>query len=248
LQLITVYGLIELLLARGDTSLHDQRADLERIRDCGESIVALVSNATLFVKADAGVISIERCTCNYTCTKFFPDADAPHTDELHCSADGEIRIHDALDEILQNEKRAEETTTEILIDIADDVPLSVRGDLTYLKYILQQLLNNAIKFTMFGSITISVRVLEEPGQFVTLAFTVADTGGGFGMRRRDELITPFSGRMISDPRAFVLDYFAYYTSIPHSTLMVANGTLTVVDPVSVCQPATDLQDCFPKES
>jgi hypothetical protein len=59
---LLVYGLIELLLAKGENLNEEQCRDLQKIRDCGQSIVSLVSNATLFLKADAGVLSIERCT------------------------------------------------------------------------------------------------------------------------------------------------------------------------------------------
>jgi hypothetical protein len=54
-------------------------------------------------------------------------------------SDGEIRIDEALDDILENEKRAEETDVEILVDIAEDVPLAIRGVRTLQNSLRQQL-------------------------------------------------------------------------------------------------------------
>jgi hypothetical protein len=70
-----------------------------------------------------------------------------------------------------------------------------------------------------GTITISVKLIEESGQFVSLAFAVSDTGGGFGQRRREDLITPF-GRTNTHPNAYVYR-FPIGTFLPTNFVIIS---------------------------
>ncbi|WP_329743130.1 ATP-binding protein [Dyella sp. A6] len=66
------------------------------------------------------------------------------------------------------------------------------GDDVRLRQILLNLLNNAGKFTEHGSITVSLRVLGDDGEYQRLQFSIADTGIGIPADKQENLFMPFS--------------------------------------------------------
>ncbi|MGZ0177283.1 MAG: ATP-binding protein [Acidimicrobiales bacterium] len=73
--------------------------------------------------------------------------------------------------------------------VDDAVPIYVIGDSGRLTQILDNLLDNAIKFTAAGSVSLAVRPSPGPGEIVE--FRVADTGSGIPKDRRAEIFEPF---------------------------------------------------------
>ena len=96
--------------------------------------------------------------------------------------------------------RAREKGLELIIDVAENamdarksVPLGIFADVTRLRQVLINLINNAIKFTEKGEVSVSVRPLDavcEPG-FACLEFRVADTGIGIPPHRVGSLFEAF---------------------------------------------------------
>lgn len=96
--------------------------------------------------------------------------------------------------------RAREKGLELIIDVAEAatdgqhaVPAAILGDVTRLRQVLINLINNAIKFTEKGEVAVHVRRLEgeaQPG-FATLEFRVTDTGIGIPADRLDALFQAF---------------------------------------------------------
>lgn len=80
--------------------------------------------------------------------------------------------------------RAEEKGLELKSDVDEEVPDYLKGDSSRLNQILMNLLGNAIKFTEKGSISISVKLVKEDGQNVTIQFSVSDTG--IGIAKEDQ--------------------------------------------------------------
>jgi PAS domain S-box-containing protein len=78
------------------------------------------------------------------------------------------------------------------VDIADDLPIAVKGDATRLGQILSNLLVNAVKFTDHGGVTLRVTRLEETPESTTLRFLVRDTGIGISAEAQSHLFAPFS--------------------------------------------------------
>jgi len=77
--------------------------------------------------------------------------------------------------------QAQEKSIKLLINVADDVPLEVVGDLNRVRQILLNLVSNAIKFTHYGEVvlTCSRDVLEKPvDNQLLLHFSVRDSGIG----------------------------------------------------------------------
>ena len=75
---------------------------------------------------------------------------------------------------------------ELAIEVRRDVPRSSRFDLTRAAQVVRHLVDNAVKFTPKGSVT--VRVCVEPGPVAEICVT--DTGVGLSPARFEELSAP----------------------------------------------------------
>ena len=84
-----------------------------------------------------------------------------------------------------------ETSIKFLVDIGNNIPDIMIGDYTKLKTILQTILDNAVKHTKEGSITLSVdgytvgTEQEESG--LNLVFSISDTGIGISEDRLEHI-------------------------------------------------------------
>jgi len=88
------------------------------------------------------------------------------------------------------EYKAEEKLIALKFDDHLPADLVVVGDPYRLGQILNNLLGNALKFTVQGKIVISA-TLQSQGDDVVVMFSVADTGIGIGQDRIDEIFNPF---------------------------------------------------------
>jgi PAS domain S-box-containing protein len=73
-----------------------------------------------------------------------------------------------------------------------DVPRQVRGDSQRVKQILINLVNNAIKFTESGSISMRLTLEEQSPEHTIVRFSITDTGIGIPADRLDRLFKSFS--------------------------------------------------------
>jgi PAS domain S-box-containing protein len=81
---------------------------------------------------------------------------------------------------------------DLQIEVADDLPIAVKGDATRLHQILTNLLVNAVKFTDRGGVTLRVERVGETPAGATLKFFVGDTGIGISPAAQAHLFAPFS--------------------------------------------------------
>ncbi|ODA66106.1 Autoinducer 2 sensor kinase/phosphatase LuxQ [Methyloligella halotolerans] len=88
------------------------------------------------------------------------------------------------------ETRAESKSLAAEIDIAPGCPCWVRGDGVRLRQILTNLIDNAVKFTADGSVTLSVTA-EDRDDSVWLSFSVRDTGIGMNGGDRSRVFQPY---------------------------------------------------------
>ena len=82
----------------------------------------------------------------------------------------------------------------LVLDIVMEPTLRERvlaGDPTRLKQVLLNLVDNAVKFTEHGHVTVRAGVLQEAAQGLTLQFQVADTGIGIAPEDLPRLFRPF---------------------------------------------------------
>ncbi len=78
------------------------------------------------------------------------------------------------------------------VDVAPDVPETLVGDSIRVKQILINLLNNAVKFTPRGSVSLSVTAERKTPDRALVSFTVSDTGIGIPKAKQSELFERFN--------------------------------------------------------
>jgi signal transduction histidine kinase len=97
--------------------------------------------------------------------------------------------------------RADAKKLALTLDLAG-LPQRVHGDLDHVSAMLIQLLDNGIKFTDSGSVSLSVRELDCVGSKLHLAFEVADTGCGVAPDALDRIFQSFEQADGSRTRKF----------------------------------------------
>ncbi|MBS4098480.1 MAG: response regulator [Sulfuricella sp.] len=98
--------------------------------------------------------------------------------------------------------KAQDKGIALLFDVGSDVPIALVGDPLRLGQVLNNLVDNAIKFTEKGSVTVRIRrgAAEDGG--VHLRFEVSDTGIGLNEEQCSRLFSPFTQADSSTTRKF----------------------------------------------
>jgi PAS domain S-box-containing protein len=167
-------GVIGMTSILGETSLTGEQRDfVNTIRSSGEALLTIINDILDFSKIESGKMELEK---------------APF--ELA------LCVEEALDLFAPT---AAAKRLEIGYHVEPDVPPWIVGDVTRLRQIIVNLVNNAIKFTPTGSISIQVRripldasVRPTPAGRMRLEITVQDTGIGIPLDRVDRLFKAFS--------------------------------------------------------
>jgi CheY-like chemotaxis protein len=98
--------------------------------------------------------------------------------------------------------RASEKKLELLYTFSSNLPPYLFGDPNRLQQILNNLINNAIKFTEEGEILVEVRKKEIIGDQIELQFSVKDSGIGISPENMPLLFKSFSQVDSSNTRKF----------------------------------------------
>jgi hypothetical protein len=88
--------------------------------------------------------------------------------------------------------KAAEKGLEFHVQPDPRIPVMLSGDAMSLKQVLINLVNNAIKFTERGSVTVTAQLEEELRNSCRIRFEVKDTGIGIAADIREHLFTPFT--------------------------------------------------------
>jgi PAS domain S-box-containing protein len=159
-----VLGMTELLLG---TPLSDkQRRFAEAVYRSGESLLEIINDILDFSKIEAGKLELE-------------------------SVDFNLRtVVEDVFELLA--PRAHQKRLELASRIAPVVPTAVRGDPMRLRQILTNLVGNAIKFTEYGEVIVTVGV-DDGAQAARhrITFEVRDSGIGMRPEALEKLFTVF---------------------------------------------------------
>ena len=105
-----------------------------------------------------------------------------------------------LDSILSLE--AAEKGIELQVKCDDNVPANIKTDPLRLRQVLLNIVGNAIKFTLRGSVEVNVKLISTENARSLLAFTVKDTGEGIKPEQVERLFTPFMQADVSTTRKF----------------------------------------------
>ena len=88
--------------------------------------------------------------------------------------------------------RAHQKGLSFFSTVSPETPSRVTGDPGRLRQILLNLLDNALKFTHEGSISLSVELLQETEERVKLLFSVKDTGIGIPSDKKETVFDSFT--------------------------------------------------------
>ncbi|MES9959551.1 MAG: ATP-binding protein [Sedimenticola sp.] len=153
-----------------------QRDYLTKILSSSSSLMRLISDILDFSKTETDALEIESVSFD---------------------------IHEVLNDVANNSRiKAAKTGLAFRLYIHQDVPSYLQGDPLRLGQILINLVDNAIKFTEQGEISISVERLMEDGEGVTLQFHVKDTGIGMSETQSGRLFKAFSQIDASSTRKY----------------------------------------------
>ncbi|WP_221029500.1 ATP-binding protein [Actomonas aquatica] len=164
-----VIGMTSLLM---DTKLDPEQRDfVNTIRTSGEALLTIINDILDFSKIESGKMELE-----------------------HLPFDLTTCVEEALDLFAM---QAAAKHLDLAYHVEEDVPGWIMGDITRLRQVLVNLVNNAVKFTASGAITITVRrkhlsVVPGGQDRIMLEVTVQDTGIGIPSERVNRLFKPFS--------------------------------------------------------
>ena len=163
-----VLGMVYLALQANPSQ--QQREYLEKIQNAGSHMVSLINDILDFSKIDAGKLDLEF---------------------------GNFDLHRVVQNVLQlTEGKAREKGLQMACELAPNVPHYLWGDSLRLGQIVINYVNNAIKFTDHGSVTLRVHKLEPKSNSQAstkqlLRFEVQDTGIGLDEQQQLRLFQSF---------------------------------------------------------
>ena len=88
--------------------------------------------------------------------------------------------------------RAQTKGLDAAVTVADDLPDFLLGDRVRLRAALENLIDNAVKFTAEGAVQLDARAARRPRGRVKLVFTVSDSGIGLTAAEIKRLFRPFT--------------------------------------------------------
>lgn len=145
-----IVGMTDILL-REELS-KNQREYLNNIKSSGNALLTIINDILDFSKIESGKMDI--IEDEYEPMSMFNDLSM-----LFLNRIGEKHV-------------------ELLYDIDTELPQKLYGDVQRIRQVVINLMNNAIKFTQEGSVTLSVKAKMESEEDITLSFYVYDTGQG----------------------------------------------------------------------
>jgi len=150
-----IVGLTDVLLRQNWSA--EERRHLLNIKSSGKALLSLINDLLDFSKIEAGKFEISEDT--YDIAQMLQDIEVI----------GKTRIGDK--------------KVALIMEIDEKIPRLLYGDSLRIRQVIINIMNNAIKFTDEGSVTITVKLEKQEGKKVQLYFAVTDTGQG--IRKQD---------------------------------------------------------------
>lgn len=161
-------GLIDLLMHKDQ--LPHQKEYFSMMKDAADYLTTLLNNILDFSKLSSGRIVLDEREFSLKC--------------LLDSVTGMVRV------------RAGKKGLSFSMNRVGDVPEMLIGDETRLSQVLINLLDNALKFTSHGSITLDIALTDaashDPSGAVGIRFAVSDTGSGIEPDRQEMIFGGFN--------------------------------------------------------
>jgi light-regulated signal transduction histidine kinase (bacteriophytochrome)/CheY-like chemotaxis protein len=159
-----IIGLTEILIKKSHNLTDDQKTNLDKVLHSSNHLLAIINNILDFSKIEAGHLKLEEI--EFELSELIDDTLKLVTDQI---ASKKLRLS---------------KDVELL-------PYKLLGDTTRIRQILVNYLNNAIKFTENGKLTLIVSVQQDFEDSALIYFGVKDTGIGISAENRDILFNQF---------------------------------------------------------
>ena len=158
-----VLGMSEILEMTGLTE--EQQGYLKHLNQSGENMLSLVDNLLDFTSLEAGMTKVKSA---------------------------EFNLRNCIDDTVIMQKNITHAKGLTLnVEFIGAFPDALRGDTLRLQQILLNLVENAIKFTAHGGITITVQLGEHENNRVNVNIAVRDTGIGISPEALEKIFLPF---------------------------------------------------------
>ena len=160
-----IIGMADLgLMDKELTELQKER--LEDIRKSGESLLEIINDILDISKVEADAFELEEV---------------------------EFSLREMIEKMFNTISiKAIEGQNELICNIDKDIPDIIIGDPLRLRQILINLLNNAVKFTENGIITLDIKLIDNIEEQLRIEFKIRDTGIGMSVDVINKLFTSFT--------------------------------------------------------
>ncbi|WP_338540157.1 sensor histidine kinase [Paenibacillus tundrae] len=169
-----IMGMIE-LVGMEETS-NEQKEYLELARQSGEALLNIVNKSLDMAKLGRGKMKVEQI-------EFQPSKLMQQIIKTH-------------------ELSAIQKQISLVCHVDLEVPEVLVGDPLRLRQVLDNIINNAIKFTEQGEVHIQLDVKETLEDVTTLVFSIQDTGIGIPQDQMNQLFEAFTQTDVSHARRF----------------------------------------------
>jgi len=142
-----------------------QKEYLQAIKLSGDALIVLINDILDLAKVDAGKMTFEQIPF-----------------KMSFSISAMLHLF---------ETKIQEKNLKLVKEYDNTIPKYLLGDPVRLHQIILNLVSNAVKFTTKGKITVSVRMLDEDDEKVTIEFAVSDTGIGIPEAKLDRIFENF---------------------------------------------------------
>ncbi|MCW2278326.1 hybrid sensor histidine kinase/response regulator [Heliophilum fasciatum] len=159
-----IVGMVDLTLMT-DLSA-EQRENLNVAKGCAISLLTVINDILDFSKMEAGKLTVEKI--DFDIEKLFEEIIKAHL--------GTTR----------------KKNLAIASHLSPHIPRFLKGDPIRLQQVLNNLINNAIKFTEQGTITVVGEVTKRDDEEVEIQFSITDTGIGITQKDQEKLFKNFS--------------------------------------------------------
>jgi signal transduction histidine kinase/CheY-like chemotaxis protein len=159
-----VIGMTDLVL---DTQLtSDQRENLRIVKSSADALLVIINDILDFSRMQAGKFELDPIDFN---------------------------LRDSIGDTASTlALRAQQKGLELIVDVDEAVPQTLRGDAGRLRQILVNLLGNAIKFTSQGEVELRVATEAATSPDVLVHVSVRDTGVGIPLDRQKSVFEAFT--------------------------------------------------------
>jgi PAS domain S-box-containing protein len=142
-----------------------QREYLTAIKMSGDALIVLINDILDLAKVDAGKMTFEKIPF-----------------KVSVSIAAMLHLFDS---------KIQEKNLKLITEYDPNIPEVLIGDPIRLHQIILNLVSNAVKFTNHGSISVCTKLINNNDNYVTIEFSVKDTGIGIAANKLDKIFENF---------------------------------------------------------